>query len=66
MPIATIAVTVLQLLPSLMQAGIDIAGILSSTNGVIARAQAEDRDPSDAEWSVLDQQISALRAQLNS
>lgn len=65
MPVLTIATTVLQLLPSLIQAGIDVMGLLQSTNKVITNAQAAGRDPTDAEWAALDTQISALRAQLN-
>ena len=65
MPALAIATAVLQLLPSLLQAGIDVMGLLTSTNAVISQAQAEGRDPTDAEWQALDAQISALRAQLN-
>lgn len=61
-----IATTVLQLLPSLIQAGIDVMDLINSTNGVITKAQAEGRDPTDSEWNALDAQISALRAKLNS
>lgn len=59
-----ITTTVLQLLPSLIQAGIDVVGLINSTNSVISAAQAAGRDPTDAEWNALDAQISALRAQL--
>jgi hypothetical protein len=65
MPILAIATTVLQLLPALLQAGIDVMGLLQSTNKVITDAQAAGRDPTDAEWNALDAQIGALRAQLN-
>ncbi len=65
MPALAIATSVLQLLPALLQAGIDVMGILQSTNAVISKAQAENRDPTDAEWNALDTQISGLRAQLN-
>lgn len=59
-----ITTTVLQLLPSLIQAGIDVIGLVNSTTAVITKAQAENRDPTDQEWNALDSQISALRAQL--
>lgn len=60
-----IATTVLELLPSLIQAGINVVGLIESTSATIKLAQSENRDPTDAEWAALDAQISALRAQLN-
>lgn len=57
----TLATTILQALPGLIQAGLDVVALVNSTNGVITKAQAEDRDPTPAEWQVLDDMLSDLR-----
>lgn len=56
----------LQLLPGLIDAGINVTNIINSAATVIKTAQAEGRDPNDAEWAFLDAQIQDLRNQLNS
>lgn len=66
MPVLALATTVLELLPSLITAGVDVLSLIQNTSSVIKTAQSEGRDPTDDEWSTLDTQISALRAQLSS
>lgn len=58
-----LATTILTALPPLIQAGMDVMALLESTNGVIAKAQAEGRDPTDAEWETLDSMLTDLRKQ---
>lgn len=56
----------LQLLPGLIDAGINVTNVINSATAVIKTAQSEGRDPNDAEWAMLDAQIQNLRDQLNS
>lgn len=52
---------VLALAPTLISAGIDIAGLVSK-----ARAALDaDAAPSNAEWQALSDQVNALRARLH-
>ena len=60
---AELAITILQALPGLIQAGANVINLLNSTNTTIATAQAENRDPTDTEWNALDSILSDLRKQ---
>jgi hypothetical protein len=61
----TLAIQVLEVLPALITASADALGFIDSTTAALKAMQAEDRDPTDAEWGALNQQIATLRAQLD-
>lgn len=58
-----IATSVLSALPGLIQAGVNVLALINSTSATISKAQAENRDPTAAEWQVLDDMLSDLRKQ---
>jgi hypothetical protein len=60
-----LAIQVLEVLPTLITAGADALGFIDSTTSALKAMQAEDRDPSDAEWADLNAQIATLRARLD-
>ena len=60
---ASLALTVLQNLPALIQAGQDVIALINTTSAVIAKSQATGKDPSDADWAALDAMLTNLRAQ---
>lgn len=59
----SLALTILTELPALIQAGVDVVGLINSTSATIKAAQDGNRDISDAEWSALDAQLTDLRKQ---
>lgn len=66
MPAAlTYAMQVLTLLPTLIDAGQSVIGLVQHANAALAKMTAENRDPSDLEWSELNATIDALRAKLH-
>lgn len=61
-----LARSVLSQLPSLISAGVNVIALVKDTEATITKAQAENRDPSPAEWDALNAQIDGLRKQLHS
>lgn len=59
----SLALTILTELPALIQAGVDVVGLINSTSATIKAAQDGNRDISDAEWNALDAQLADLRKQ---
>lgn len=62
----TLALSVLEALPALIQAGQDVSNLIATTANTIKTAQAEGRDPNEAEWAAIDAQREALSAALHS
>jgi hypothetical protein len=60
------AIQALQILPSLISAGVQVKGLIENTNASLATMQKENRDPTAAEWDALNAQIADLRKQLHS
>lgn len=60
------AMQILQILPPLLAAGKDVAGLIQNGNAALKTMTDEKRDPTDAEWAALNAQITALRAELHS
>lgn len=58
----TFAITMLNSLPPLIAAGVDVVNLIKSTNASLKTMQLEDRDPTDTEWEALDKMIKDLRA----
>jgi len=58
------AIQMLNALPSLIAAGIDVVSLVKSTNSALKTMQLEGRDPDDAEWDALNKMIADLRAKL--
>lgn len=65
MTAALFAIQALQLIPSLISAGIEIKGLVDQTRTSLEAMQAERRDPSQAEWDALNDTIKSLRTQLH-
>lgn len=59
------ATQILGLLPALMSAGKDIATFIANSNAALKAMQAEDRDPTPAEWDQLNEHIRMLQAELH-
>lgn len=59
----SLALTVLQSLPALIAAGQNVIALINSTSATITKAQAENRDPTPAEWQALDDMLTDLRKQ---
>jgi hypothetical protein len=59
------AIQVLLALPDLIRAGRDVSEIINSTSAVIARAQAENREPTPEEWDAINKVIAVLRDELH-
>lgn len=62
MAILPIIVQILTLLPSLVSAGHDIEGLVSSA---ISAINSGSTDPTDAQWAALDATVKQLQAQLD-
>ena len=60
-----LALEVLKVLPGFVSAGQDIAVLIQTTMSTLRLAQANKRDPSDAEWTAIHNQIDALRSALD-
>lgn len=59
------AVQALSALPSLIQAGAQVMQLIESTKAALQTMQAEQRDPTQAEWEALEAQITATLAKLD-
>lgn len=57
------AITVLNMLPSLISTGKDIVKFIEESNTALKAMQAEGRNPTDEEWDTLNKAIEDLRAQ---
>lgn len=60
------ALQLLQALPPLIEAGLEVKTLIEQQGAALSAMQAESRDPSPAEWDALNAQIDALRAELHS
>jgi hypothetical protein len=60
-----LALEVLKNLPGFISAGVDVANLIGTTISTIKSAQAQHRDPTDAEWDTIHHQIDALRSALD-
>lgn len=58
-------IQLLSSLPALIQAGIDVTGLIQQSSDAIKRMQAEKRDPTPEEWDALNSRIKALRDELH-
>lgn len=58
------AIQVLEVLPGFIEAGKNVVEFIENTSKTLKAMQAEGRDPTDEEWTALNDQISALRGQL--
>ena len=63
--IAQYAILLLQNLPSLIEAGIKVTGIIEKGVADLKQMQAENRDPSPAEWDALTAETELLQAQID-
>ena len=66
MPVLVLATTILEALPGLLSAGMNVIALINSTNATINKAQAENRDPTPEEWNALDLMVADLRKQAQS
>lgn len=64
MEIITYVIQVLEALPALISAGIDVEELISDSNAALKLMKKENRDPTGEEWNTLDLTIENLRAQL--
>ncbi len=62
MPAIAYAIQLLGTLPSLISAGIDVVDLINNANDALKKMQAENRDPTDSEWSDLNDLVEKLRA----
>lgn len=60
-----LAIEVLTALPSLVTAGEEALALMNSTTASLRAMQAENRDPTDAEWDAVHAVIATLRARLD-
>lgn len=60
-PTMALLIQLCVLLPSAIEAGIDVANAVSTIQGIAARGTP----PTDAEWEALDAHVAELRAALN-
>lgn len=61
----TFALQLLAILPSLINAGLQVQGIITATNAKLTKMVEEKRDPTEAEWDELNAAIDELRTQLH-
>ena len=59
------AIQMLEALPRLVAAGVDIKALVEQTSAKLAAMRAEKRDPTPQEWEQLNAQIDLLRARLH-
>lgn len=59
------ATSVLGVLPGLIQAGRDVTQLLGFSNSVLSKAQANQADPTPADWDQLNSIIDGLRKELH-
>ena len=60
--IVAILAQIIALLPQLIAAGVEVAGIVARVQAAVASGAS---DPTDAQWTALQQEIDTLTAQLN-
>ena len=60
-----LAIQALEVLPTLISASAEALGFINSTTTALRTMQAQNRDPTDAEWAELNAQIATLRTQLD-
>ena len=53
---------IIALLPQLIAAGVEVAGLVARVQAAVASGAT---DPTDAQWTALQQEIDTLTAQLN-
>lgn len=59
------AIRAVGLLSELVSAGVEIVGFVRQTQARLQTMRSEERDPNEAEWKELNDQIEALRLQLH-
>ena len=59
------ALQLLQVLPSLISAGRDVVGLVSQGSAALKTMAAENRDPTDEEWTALNALIEGLQDELH-
>ena len=59
------ALHILTALPGLIQAGVEVHGIVTKYRDRLAEMQAEGRDPTPHEWDELNAEIDRLRGELH-
>lgn len=64
-PALAFALQALTMLPSLMQAGMEVMTLIQNTTTALRAMQAEGRDPTDAEWAALHAASEAALARLD-
>lgn len=60
------AMQLLESLPGLIQAGADVAELISNGSAKLKEFEQENRDPTDEEWEELNASIDAKRDELHS
>lgn len=60
----SLAIAALEALPAIVTASEEALGFIEQTVVALRAMQADNRDPTDAEWAALNAQIDTLRAQL--
>lgn len=56
----SLLIAFLESLPSLIQTGAEVIGLIKSTVNAVRTMIAEERDPTPAEWNALHAEIAAL------
>lgn len=67
MPVTALAfaITALQAIPAVLMAGEDAVAFAEKAANAVNAMQSENRDPSDAEWQTLNDEIAALQKQID-
>ena len=65
MDAAAFALQLLQILPGLLEAGLEVQGLIEATSAKLVIMQEEKRDPTDAEWEELNAAVDELRTKLH-
>ena len=60
------AIQLLGIVPSLISAGTSVVQLVTDGKAKLTQMQAENRDPTQAEWDALNAQIASLRKDLHS
>lgn len=58
-----IALEVLQALPALLQAGVQVEGFINNAASLVGTLQTENREPTQAEWDAIRAERHALEQQ---
>lgn len=64
-PRLLMAIQLLQTLPTLIAAGIEVKGLIERQSAKLQDMATTGRKPTDQEWDELNAEITALRAQLH-